>query len=243
MSSGFSGRDAQMNVRFPNRLRTAAAIVLCLALAGQPAASQDDPTPVTGAQMFLMLFVDQGRTIGYQRMLAGIQLQTVQAELERDAAILARNLELHEKGAIPRIELEIAQLKDAWNRKQLIVARKSADAIGAQFAAITGIARRFAGEPVPVAELFDAYLQSWEAGCDKGPDEVDAMAAWVAYAEASLRRAQDLHDRGSLPLATLLERETQAKIARANHDARAARLDRCRAVLFPSLEDVMAVGE
>ena len=94
-----------------------------------------------------------------------------------------------------------------------------------------------------MGELFAAYRQSWEAGCDKGPDEVDAMAAWVAYDETSFERAQGLHDRGSLPLSTLLERETQATIARANHDARAARLDRCRAVLFPSSRRRPAVGE
>ncbi len=226
-----------------SRVRNAAAGVLLAALAGQPAVGQEAETPVTSEQLFLMMFVDQGRSIGYQRMLAGIQLETVRAELERDQAILERNLDLYEKSAIPRIELEIAQLKDAWNRKQLVVAEKSAETIGAQFSAITQIARNFAGEPIPVGELFAAYRQSWEAGCDKGPDEVDAMAAWVAYAETSLERAQELHDRGSLPLSTLLERETQVHIARANHDARAARLDRCRAVLFPSLEDVLAVGE
>jgi hypothetical protein len=228
---------------FLNRFCNAAAVVLFIALSVQPAQAQESQTPVTSEQLFLMLFVDQGRTIGYQRMLAGIQLDTVRAELERDAAILERNRELYEKNAIRRIELEIAQLKDAWNRKQLIVAEKSAETIGAQFSAITRIARSFAGEPIPVGELFAAYRQSWEAGCDKGPDEVAAMAAWVAYAETSLARARQLHGRGSLPLSTLLERETQVKIARANHNARAARLDRCRAVLFPSLEDITAVGE
>ena len=225
------------------RFRTAAAVLMLAALAVKPACAQEPATPVTSEQIFLMMFVDQGRSIGYQRMLAGIQLDVVQAELERDAAILARNRQLFEKNAIPRIELEIAQLKDAWNRKQLIVAEKTAETIGAQFSAITQIARNFAGEPIPVGELFAAYWQSWEAGCDKGPDEVEAMAAWVAYAETSLERARELHDRGSLPLNTLLERETQVEIARANHDARAARLDRCRAVLFPSLEDVLTVGE
>jgi len=226
-----------------SRVRSAAAGVLFVAVAVQPATAQESDAPVTTEQLFLMMFVDQGRTIGYQRMLAGIQLETVRAELERDQAILERNNELYEKNAIPRIELEIAQLKDACNRKQLIVAEKSAETISGQFSAITHIARNFAGESIPVAELFAAYRQSWEAGCAKGPSEVEAMAAWVAYAETSLERAHELHDRGSLPVGTLLERETQVRIARANHDARAARLDRCRAVLFPSLEDVMAVGE
>lgn len=227
----------------PSRFLTAAALVIVLGLAGQPARAQDSGTSVTSEQLFLMLFVDQGRTIGYQRMMAGIQLDTVRAELERDRAILARNQELFEDEAIPRIELEIAQLKDAWNRKQLIVAEKTAETIGAQFAAMTQIARNFAGEAIPAEDIYAAYRQSWDAGCDKGPDEVAAMAAWVAYAETSLARARDLHERGTVPLSTLLEHETQATIARANHDARAARLDRCRAVLFPSLDEIMAVGK
>lgn len=242
-SSGCSASDVRMRRAVLRQVLNAAAVAVFGALAAQPAAAQGPEMPVTSEQLFLMMFVDQGRTIGYQRMLAGIQLETVRAELERDAAILERNVELFEKNAIPRIELEIAQLKDAWNRKQLLVAEKSAETIGAQFSAMTQIARNFAGEPIPVEDLFEAYRQSWEAGCDKGPDEVEAMAAWVAYAEASLTRARELHDRGSLPLSTLLERETQVQIARINHDARAARLDRCRAVLFPSLEDVMGVVE
>lgn len=226
-----------------HRLQQAAALVLLAALAAQPVQSQDSGAPVTEEQLFLMMFVDQARSVGYQRMLAGIQLDTVRAELTRDRAILERNRELFEEKAIPMVELEIAQLKDAWNRKQLIVAEKSAETIGAQFSAITLIDRHFAGESVAVDDLYAAYRESWEAGCDKGPDEVAAMAAWVAYAEKSLERARELHGRGTLPLRTLLEREAQAKIAHANHDARAARLDRCRAVLFPSLEDITAVGD
>ena len=216
------------------------------ALAGQPALPQTEAAaeaPVTSEQLFLMMFVDQGRAIGYQRMLAGIQLDTVRAELKRDRAILERNRALYADDAIPLIELEIAELKDAWNRKQLIVAEKNAETIGAQFSAITQIARRFAGEPIPVGELYAAYRESWEAGCDKGPDEVAAMQARLAYAEASLERARELQARGRLPLQVVLEREAQVTIARSNYDNRAARLDRCRAVLFPGLDDILAVGD
>jgi hypothetical protein len=221
----------------------ATGLVALIALqAAPPAHAQNAAVPVTHDQLFLMMFVDQGRSIGYQRMLAGIQLDTVKAELERDRAILERTRRLHADGAVPLIELEIAQLKDAWNRKQLIVAEKNAEAIGAQFSAVTQIARAFAREEIPLAEFYAAYRSSWDAGCDKGPDEVVAMQAWAAYAEKSLERARQLNARGSLSDNAVLEREAQLKIARSNAESRAARLDRCRAVLFPSLEEIMALG-
>ncbi len=124
----------------------------------------------------------------------------------------------------------------------MIVAEKNAEAIGAQFEAVSEIIRYFDGEPVTVQELYSSYRRSWDAGCDKGPDEVVAMEAWAAYAEKSLERARQLNSRGSLSLAVLLEREAELKIARSNAESRAGRLDRCRAVLFPSLEDIQRIS-
>jgi outer membrane protein TolC len=227
----------------PRRVLRAALVASSVALAGHPAAGEEAGTPVSSQQLFLMMFVDQGRTIGYQRLLAGIHLDTVKAELDRDRAILEQNRDLYGKNAIPLIELEISQLRDAWNRKQLIVAEKNLEALEAQFSAITQIAQRYAGEPIPVEDLYAAYRRSWDAGCAKGPDEVVAMQAWAAYAAKSLERARQLNSRGSLPLSTVLEREAQLKIARSNAESREARLDRCRAVLFPSLDEVLSVGE
>ena len=221
----------------------AALTALMIALAWAPASAQEAGEPVSGRQLFLMMFVDQGRSIGYQRMLAGIELEAARARLERDGAILEQTERLFERKTVPEIELEIAQLRDAWNRKQLVVAEKNAEALGAQFAAITRIARSAFGEDIPAEDLYAAYRESWEAGCDKGPDEVVAMQAWAAYAEKSLERARRLHARGSLSLSALLEREAALRIARANAESRAARLDRCRAVLFPSLEDILALGD
>ena len=224
-------------------LRAGAAAALVAVGAAQPTHAQDAAAPITSEQLYVLMFVDQGRSYGYQRMLAQIQLETVQAELERDRAILAQNEDLYRKNAIPLIELEISQLKDAWNRKQLVVAEKNLDAIAAQFTAMREMARHFAGVPIPVGTLYEAFRTGWEAGCDKGPDEVVAMQAWAAYAEKSLERARQLHERGSLPLTTLLEREAQLRIARSNAENRQARLDRCRTALFPSLEEIMAVRE
>ena len=104
------------------------------------------------------------------------------------------------------------------------------------------MAQHFAGVPITVETLYASFRRGWDAGCEKGPDEVVAMAAWAAYAEKSLERARQLHNRGSLPLSTVLEREAQLKIAQSNYQNREARLERCRAVLYPSLEEIMAIG-
>ena len=55
-------------------------------------------------------------------MMARIQLDTVQAELERDLVTLAQNEALHAKNAISLIDLEISKVKGAYYRKQLVVA-------------------------------------------------------------------------------------------------------------------------
>jgi len=223
---------------------------LRLAIAGlaamlpwQPALAQETATPLTDEQVYVMMFVDQGRSYGYQTMMARIQVETVKAQLARDAAILAQNEELYGRDAIPLIELEISQLKDAWNRKQLIVAEKSLDYASAEYAAMTQMARHFGGEPMTVEDLYASFRRGWEAGCDKGPDEVVAMKAWADYAEKSLERARQLNSRGNLAMSKVLEHEAQLEIARSNYRNREAGLEKCRAVLFPSLDQIMAVGE
>lgn len=225
-----------------SRFLRAATLVTVIG-ASQPAMAQEAEAPISSEQVAVLMFIDQGRAYGFQRMLARIQLDTVQAELKRDRAILAQNEDLYERSAIPLIELEISQLKDAWNRKQLIVAEKNLEAVSAQFDAILEMARHFGGTPVPVETLYGAFRRGWEAGCDKGPDDVVAMQAWAAYAEKSLERARQLNARGSLSLNTLLDREAQLRIARSNFENRQARLDRCRTALFPSLEEIMAIEE
>jgi hypothetical protein len=176
-------------------------------------------------------------------MMARIQLDTIKAQLVRDQKILAQNEELYEKNAIPLIELEISQLKDAWNRKQLIVAEKSLDYVSAEYEAMTQMARFFGGESVTAEELYGTFRRGWDAGCAKGPDEVVAHKAWAAYAEKALERARQLNSRGSMPLSTVLERETELEIARSNYRNRYAGLEKCRKVLFPSLGDIKAVGQ
>jgi len=218
------------------------AVILVIAVAGNAASSDESATPLSNEQLYVMMYIDQGRSYGYQTMMARIQLDTVRAELERDQKILQRNLELYEKNVIPLIELEIAQLKDAWNRKQLIVAEKSLDYVSAEYAAMTQMARHFGGQAMTVEDLYATFRRGWEAGCDKGPDEVIAHRAWAAYAEKSLERARQLNARGSLPDSAVLQKEAQLAIAQSNYTNREAGLEKCRTVLFPSLDDIKAIN-
>ncbi len=218
------------------------AVILVIAVAGNAASSDESATPLSNEQLYVMMYIDQGRSYGYQTMMARIQLDTVRAELERDQKILQRNLELYEKNVIPLIELEIAQLKDAWNRTQLNVAEKSLDYVSAEYAAMTQMARHFGGQAMTVEDLYATFRRGWEAGCDKGPDEVIAHRAWAAYAEKSLERARQLNARGSLPDSAVLEKEAQLAIAQSNYTNREAGLEKCRTVLFPSLDDIKAIN-
>jgi len=219
-------------------LQVVGTAVLALAL---PAGLKAEGVPVTSDQVLMLYFTDSGRSFGYQVMMARISIDTVKADLERDAAILKRNEELFARSAISQLDLEISQLKDAWNRKQLIVAQKNLVYLSAEYEAMSRMAEHFAGGTVMVEDLYAVFRRGWEAGCDKGPDEVVAHQAWAAFAEKSLERARQLNARGGVPDSEVLEREAQLAMARSNFQNRQAGLDRCKAVLFPSLEQVMAV--
>lgn len=204
-----------------------------------PAFPRAEGTPLTDPQLLRLYFADSGRSFGYQVMIARIHLDTVRTELARDEAILRRNETLHTRSALALIDLQVSQLKDAWNRKQLIVAEENLEFLSAEYAAMTRISEHYAGATVTVEELYAIFRRGWEAGCAKGPDEVAAYQAWTAYAEKSLERARQLNRRGNLSESEVLEREAQLAIATSNYQNRLAGLDRCRTVLFPSLEDIL----
>lgn len=205
-----------------------------------PAVAAAKGTQATNDQVMQLYFTDSGRSYGYQVMMARIQLDALSAELDRDKSMLKRNEQLYANNAISLLDLQVSQLKDAWNRKQMIVAEKNLVYLSAEYEATSKMARHFAGEPVTVEELYAVFRRGWDAGCDKGPDEVAAHQAWAAFAEKSLERARQLNQRGGLSDSEVLEREAQLAIARTNYQNRLAGIDRCRAVLFPSLEDVLA---
>jgi outer membrane protein TolC len=173
--------------------------------------------------------------------MALIKVDTVKAELERDRKLLEQKEELFRKNAIPPIELEVARLKDIWNQKQLIVAEKSLATVAAQYEAMKKMTQHFGGVEIPVADLYAIFRRAWDAGCDKGPDEVVAMKAWADYARKSLERAQLLNRDGNASFASVLEKEAQYKTAQSNYQQRQSRLDRCRKVLFPSLDEIRAI--
>ena len=220
---------------------TVAPLLSASAFSQDKSFPQGDETPVTDRQLAVMMFVDYGRSHGYQTMLAQIHVDTTKAELERDRQMLTRSEELFQKNAIATGELDIARLKVTWGEKQLIVAEKNLTAIAAQYEAMKKMAEHFAGVQIPRDELYAIFRKGWEAGCDKGPDEVAAMKAWVDYAEKSLQRARELNRQGSEPLASVLEKESQLRIAESNYRNRESRLDRCREVLFPSLDEIKAI--
>lgn len=203
----------------------------------------DDKTPVTDRQLSVMMFVDYGRSYGYQSMLAQIQIETLKAELERDRQIAGQMEKLLTKDAISQIELEIAQLKVIWGEKQLKVAEKNLVAVGSQYEAMKKMAKHFAGVEVPRDELYEVFRKGWQAGCDKGPDEVEAMKAWADFCEKSLQRARALHQQGNESLTSVLEKEAQLKIAEANYQNRKSRLNLCRETLFPSLEEIKSIEQ
>ncbi len=205
------------------------------------ALASEKSAPVSDRQLAVMMFVDYGRSYGYQIMMARIQVDTVKAQLERDQQLLKQKEELFRRRAIPPIEVEIARLKDTWNRKQLIVAEKNLGYVSAEYDAMSQMARHFGGLDIPVEQLYATFRRGWEAGCDKGPDEVEAMKAWADYAAKSLERSRQLHSQKNESTASLLEKESQMKIATSNYENRRAGLDRCRALLFPSLEDITAI--
>lgn len=202
----------------------------------------EDRTPVTDGQLAVMLFVDYGRSYGYQSMMAQIQIDTVKAGLDRDRQIARQNESLLTTNAISAIDLEISRLKVIWGEKQLVVAEKNLIAIASQYEAMKRMAEHFAGGDVPRDALYGLFQRGWEAGCDKGPDEVAAMKAWVDYSQKSLDRTRDLHAQGVESLAAVLEKEAQLKIAESNFRNRESRLDRCREILFPSREQIEAIG-
>jgi len=220
----------------------ALAAGMLVLLAARPSCAEEAKTPLSDAQALAMMFIDQARSYGYQTMMARIDLDKVKAELERDQADLDNKKRLYGNKVIPLIDFEIAQLKDVWNRKQLIVAEKSLAYVSAEYDAKVELSRHFAGVEVSLETLYATFRRGWEAGCDKGPDEVAAMKAWVDYAEKSLERSHQLSSRGSVALSVLLEKNAELKIAQSNYRNREAGLQKCRTVLFPSLQEMMAIG-
>lgn len=123
----------------------------------------------------------------------------------------------------------------------MIVAEKNLAYVSAEYDAMSQMARHFGGVEIPVEKLHATFRRGWEAGCDKGPDEVEAMKAWADYAKKAVERSRQLNRKGIESASSLLEKEAQVKIAVSNYENRRAGLDRCRAVLFPSLQDILSV--
>jgi hypothetical protein len=202
----------------------------------------DEDTALNNYQIAVMMLVDYGRSYGYQTMIARIQLDTNKAELERDAIILRQKQELYRKKSIPLIELEIAQLKDTWNQRQIVVAEKNLAYVSAEYEAMTQMAKHFGGVKIPVSALYSTFRRGWDAGCDKGPDELVAMKAKMDFLEKVVERSRQLQKQRIETFSALLDKETQLKIARSDYQHRLESLDKCRMVLFPSLKEILSIA-
>lgn len=223
-------------------MRAMAACAILLWACAPPVLAADGKAGVSDRQVSVMMFVDYGRSYGYQTMLASIEIDVIKAQIERDQQLLDQKQKLYAKRSVPLIELEIAQLKGAWNRKQLIVAEKTLATVAAQYEAMKEMAKHFAGVEVSPEHLYAIFRRAWDAGCEKGPDEVVAMKAWADFSKLVTERARQLNRSGRESLSSLLEKEVQLTTAQTNYQQRAARLDRCRQVLFPDLAEIMAVA-
>lgn len=217
---------------------------LVLWFCGAPFAAKaqtPDPNIVSNNQIAVLLLVDYARSYGYQTMMARIQMDRDRAQFERDGQLLKQKDELYRRKGIPLIELEIAQLKDVWNRAQLVVSEKSLAFVQAEYQAMVQLAKHFGGVPTTTVSLYATFRKGWDAGCEKGPDEVAAAKARLEFLKKLVERSQQLYRKRIETRSSVLEKEAQLEIARSEYDNRASSLDVCRNLLFPSLEEVEAI--
>jgi hypothetical protein len=218
------------------------AVMLIFAPFCDRTARAAEPQQATDKQVAVLLLVDYARSYGYQVMMARIQLERDRTQFERDAKLFEQKKELHRRKVIPSLELEIAELKDTWNRAQLVVAQKNLDYVQAEYEAMVQLARHFGGSSVTAEALYATFRKGWDAGCAKGPDEVAAAKARLDFMVKVVDRARQLHKERNEPLSSLLEKEAQLGFARSEYQNRAGSVSRCRDLLFPSLQDIQAVG-
>jgi len=214
-------------------------VSLCLAASWPLIATAQ--TTASDRQIAVLMMVDYARSYGYQIMMARIQLERDRAQTERDEQVLKQKQELVRRRVAPPIELEIAQLKDTWNRAQLVVAEKSLEYVQAEYDAMVQLAKHYGGNPTSIENLYAIFKRGWDAGCEKGPVEVSAAKARFDFMEKVVVRAQELHARKNEALTSLLEKQAQLEVARAEYKNRSASVDRCRTLLYPSLGDVQAI--
>ncbi len=231
-----------MRRRVMRFLLALAAVGLFFAGNSIEARASNDDALANNNQIAVLLLVDYARTYGFQTMMARLQLEADKAELGRDEILLKQKEVLYNKRQIPLVELELAQLKDTWNRRQVVVSEKNLDFVSAQYEAMSLLAKHFgSGTAIPIKTLYDVFRRGWDAGCDKGPDEVAAMKAKMDFLERLADRSRQLLKQGNEALSTTAEKETQLAKARADYQYRLDSLERCRSLLFPSLEDILAV--
>lgn len=122
-----------------------------------------------------------------------------------------------------------------------MVSEKSLAFIQAEYQAMVQLAKHFGGVPVTTEALYATFRKGWDAGCEKGADEVAAAKARFEFLVKLVERSRQLYRERVETRSSVLEKETQLEIARSEYDNRASSLEVCRNLLFPSLEDVQAI--
>ena len=175
------------------RLAVALAFGGLASLAFGAVASAQEGANVTNNQIAVMMLVDYGRNYGYQVMMSRIQQGRDKAQFDKDAALLKQKRALYARKSIPLVELEIAELKDAWNRAQLVVSEKNLAVVQAEYQATVKLAEHFGRQPITAEDLYATFRKGWDAGCEKGPDEVAAAKARVDFMRKLVARSDQLY--------------------------------------------------
>ena len=216
---------------------------IALAATAPPAtqALADEAKLLNDRQVFTLMLIDQGRTLARQELLAQIQLDNVRAELERDRTMLQHKEDKFRHKEISQTEIDIARLKDEWNRRQLFVAEKNVAYFSAERAASSRIAGYFSGAQTSTVDLYAEFRRAWEAACEQAPDELAAIKAKRDYLERSVERSRDLFMQKTESYEVLIEKEAILQSTRADYSNRLGRLDQCRSTHYPSLEQILKV--
>jgi hypothetical protein len=216
----------------------AAVVFAVIAAWSLPAAAQNT---ASDRQIAVLMLAHYARAYGHQVTWANIQLERARARVIRDEQVLKQKQELVRRKADQPIELEIAELTIAWSRAQLAAAEKILANEQAEYDALVQVAKHYGGNPTTTESLYAIFRRGWDSGCQRLPLEVTAAKALVDLIEKTVVRARETHAQKIESLNSMMQREADLGVAKADYEYRAASLDRCRTLLLPSLEDLLAI--
>lgn len=219
-------------------IRMALLLLAALAAWSLPAVAQNT---ASDRQIAVLMLTQYARAYGHQVTWANLQLERARARVISDEQVLKQKQELVRRKADQPIELEIAELTIAWSRAQLAAAEKTFANVQAEYDAWVRVARHYGGNPTTTESLYAIFRQSWDAGCQRLSLEVSVAKALVDLIEKTIVRARDTNMQKIESLNSMMQREADLGVAKADYEYRVASLDRCRTLMPPSLEDLQAI--